>query len=193
VPDTENHIHQNNHPVTEASVVAVSVDGKHRFSKTPRLSIILTRGHGIEGDAHFGPFVRHRYLARRNPTAANLRQVHLIPSELFDELRTRGFYIRPGNLGENITTMGLDLECLPLGTVLRLGASAIVRLTGLRTPCVLINRFEAGLNDELRNGLLGPRFRAGVMAVVLDGGEVSPGDPIRAVLPASPHLALPPL
>jgi MOSC domain-containing protein YiiM len=191
VPETENH--QNKYPATEGSVVAVSIDGKHRFSKTPRLSISMTRGHGIEGDAHYGPFVRHRYLARRNPTAANLRQVHLIPSELFNALRTRGLEVHPGNLGENITTMGLDLECLPLGTMLRLGASATVRLTGLRTPCVLIDRFEGGLKDELRNGPLGPRFRAGVMAVVSEGGEVSPGDSIRAVLPAPPHLALPPL
>jgi MOSC domain-containing protein YiiM len=191
VLEAENH--QNNHPVMEGTVVAVSIDGKHRFSKMPRLSISLTRGHGIKGDAHYGPFVRHRYLARRDPTAANLRQVHLIPSELFDALRTRGFDIRPGNLGENITTVGLDLECLPLGTMLRLGASATVRLTGLRTPCVLIDRFEAGLKDELRGGLLEPRFRAGVMGVVSEGGEISPGDPIRAVLPAPPHLPLPPL
>lgn len=193
MPKTENHIHQNIHPVTEGSVVAVSVEGKHRFSKTPRLSISLTRGQGVEGDAHYGSFVRHRYIARRDPTAANLRQVHLIRSELFDALRTRGFDIRPGMLGENVTTRGLDLECLPLGTVLRLGGSATIRLTGLRTPCVLIDRFEAGLRDELRNGLLGPRFRAGVMAVVSDGGEVSPGDLLSVVLPAPPHLALPPL
>jgi hypothetical protein len=90
VPETENHIR------TEGSVVAVSIDGKHRFSKMPRSSISLTKGHGIEGDAHYGPFVRHRYLARRDPTAANLRQVHLIASELFDALRTRGFEVRPG-------------------------------------------------------------------------------------------------
>ena len=191
MPETENKIHQY-HPVTEGSVVAVSIDGKHRFSKTPRLSISLTRGLGIEGDAHYGPFVRHRHLARRDPTAPNLRQVHLVPSELFDALRTRGFEVRPGNLGENITTTGLDLECLPLGTMLCLGASATVRLTGLRTPCVLIDRFEAGLTDELRNGI-GPRFMAGVMAIVLDGGEVAPGDQIRAALPAPPHLVLPPL
>lgn len=191
--ETEYQIHQHDHPATEGSVVAVSIDGKHRFSKTPRLSINLTKGHGIEGDAHYGPFVRHRYLARRAPTAPNLRQVHLIPSELFDALRTRGFQVYPGNLGENITTMGLYLECLPLGTMLRLGASATVRLTGLRTPCVLIDRFEAGLKDELRNGPLGLRFRAGVMAVVSEGGEVSAGDSIRAVLPTPPHLALPPL
>jgi MOSC domain-containing protein YiiM len=153
----------------------------------------LTSGYGIEGDAHYGPFVRHRYLARRNPKAPNLRQVHLIPSELFDALRTSGFDVRSGDLGENITTIGLDLECLPLGTMLRLGASATLKLTGLRTPCVLIDRFKAGLKDRLHGGSHGPRFRAGVMAIVSEGGAVSPGDRIRAVLPAPPHLALPPL
>jgi MOSC domain-containing protein YiiM len=171
----------------------VSIDGKHRFSKTSRLSITLTSGHGIEGDAHYGPFVRHRYLARRDPKAPNLRQVHLIPSELFDALRTSGFEVRPGDLGENIATVGLDLECLPLGTVLMLGASATHELTGLRTPCVLIDRFKFGLKNRLQGGAAGPRFRAGVMAIVTEGGEVSLGDRIRAVLPAPPHLALPSL
>jgi MOSC domain-containing protein YiiM len=185
---------------TEAAVrsrarrlVAVSVDGKHRFTKTTRRFITLTAGHGVERDAHYGPFVRHRYLARRNPRAPNLRQVHLIPSELFDALRTSGYDVCSGDLGENITTVGLDLEGLPLGTVLRIGASANVQLTGLRTPCVLIDRFKAGLKDWLRSGMSGPPFRAGVMAMVSEGGEVSAGDPIRAVLPAPLRLALPPL
>jgi MOSC domain-containing protein YiiM len=174
-------------------VVAVSIDGKHRFSKTSRLSITLTIGHGIEGDAHYGPFVRHRYLARRDPKTPNLRQVHLIASELFDALRTSGFDVGSGDLGENITTIGLNLERLPLGTMLRLGASATLKLTGLRTPCVLIDRFKAGLKDRLQGGPHGPRFRSGVMAIESEGGEVSPGDPIRPVLPTPPHLALPPL
>ena len=174
-------------------MVAVSIDGKHRFSKTSRLSIKLTRGHGIEGDAHCGTYVRHRYLARRNPGAQNLRQVHLIPSELFAALKVAGFEVRPGDLGENIATVGLDLECLPLGTVLRLGASATLELTGLRTPCVLIDRFRPGLKDRLQGGAAGPRFRAGVMAIVREGGEVWPGDRISAVVPAPPYLALPPL
>ena len=174
-------------------MVAVSVDGKHRFSKTSRLSIALTSGHGIEGDAHYGPFVRHRYLARRNPKAPNLRQVHLIPSELFDALRTSGFEVHPGDLGENIATVGLDLESFALGTILQLGASATLELTGLRTPCVLIDRFKSGLKKRLEGGAAGPRFRVGVMAVVTQGGDVSPGDRIKAVLPAPPHLALPPL
>jgi MOSC domain-containing protein YiiM len=160
VPESKIRHPEQQDPFPEGAVVAVSVDGKHRFSKTSRLSITLTSGHGIEGDAHYGPIVRHRYLARRNPTAPNLRQVHLIPSELFDALRSPGLEVRPGDLGENVTTVGLDLECLPLGTVLVLGASATLELTGLRTPCVLINRFKSGLKDCLQGGATGPRFRA---------------------------------
>jgi MOSC domain-containing protein YiiM len=193
VPEPELQLPDKQHPVQKGAVVAVSIDSKHLFSKTARPSIILTAGYGIEGDAHYGRFVRHRYLARRNPKAPNLRQVHLIPSELFDALRKFGFDVRAGDLGESITTIGLDLECLPLGTVLRLGASATLELTGLRTPCVLIDRFKAGLKDRLQGGVPGPRYRAGVMAVVSEGGEVARGDSIRAFLPAPPHLNLPPL
>ena len=180
-------------PVLRGSVVAVAIDAKHRFSNTPRLSVILTRGHGIEGDAHYGQFVRHRYLARRNPRAPNLRQVHLIPSELFDALRNSGCDVGPGELGENITTAGLDLETLPRNTQLRFGTSANIRLTGLRTPCVLIDRFKSGLRGQLLDTTPNPRFRAGVMAVVSEGGEISQGDPIRAILPDRPHLLLPQL
>lgn len=177
----------------EGQVVAVSTDGKHRFSKTVRPSIMLTAGHGIEGDAHCGPFVRHRYLARRNPKAPNLRQVHLIPSELFGSLRSAGFEVHAGELGENVTTAGLDLERLPLGTVLRIGGSAVLELTGLRTPCILIDRFEAGLKSRLLGGSGKPLFKAGVMAIVTEGGTVVPGDTIRAILPSRPHLDLPAL
>jgi MOSC domain-containing protein YiiM len=180
-------------PVLRGSVVALAVDGKHRFSKSPRLSVILTTGHGVEGDAHYGALVRHRYLARQNPGAPNLRQVHLMPSELFDALRNSGFDVSPGELGENITTAGLDLETLPLNTELRIGTSANIRLTGLRTPCILIDRFKSGLKGRLLDAALNPPFRAGVMAVVSKGGEISPGDPIRAILPDRPHLPLPAL
>lgn len=130
---------------------------------------------------------------RRNPRAPNLSQVHLIPSELFDALRKSGFYVSPGDLGENITTAGLDLETLPLNTQLRIGTSANIRLTGLRTPCVLIDRFKAGLKSRLRAETPSPPFRAGVIAIVSEGGEISQGDPIHAILPDRPHLPLPPL
>ncbi|MEY9418006.1 MOSC domain-containing protein YiiM [Bradyrhizobium japonicum] len=101
--------------------------------------------YGVEGDAHAGEFVRHRYLARRHPRLPNLRQVHLLPCELFDDLQGAGFAVAPGELGENITTAGLNLEEMPLGTRIELGPTAIVELTGLRTPCVLIDRFRTGL------------------------------------------------
>lgn len=171
-------------------VVAVCASPKHRFSKTSRLSITLVAGLGIEGDAHSGPFIRHRYLARRNPRAPNMRQVHLIPVELLQDLAETGYEVGPGDLGENVTTSGLDLEALPLHTELLIGG-ATIRLTGLRTPCVLIDRFKAGLKARLSAEAFGPPFRAGVMAIVTEGGPVVPGDDIRAILPAPPRRALP--
>ncbi|WP_245350517.1 MOSC domain-containing protein [Bradyrhizobium sp. UFLA03-84] len=122
-----------------------------------------------------------------------MRQVHLIPRELLDALRIGGYDVSPGDIGENITTSGLDLESLPLDTELRIGATTVIRLTGLRTPCVLIDRFQAGLKNRLLNGMPGPPFRAGVMAVVSVGGVIAPKDPIKAILSQAPHLRLPPL
>ncbi len=129
-------------PVT-GRVVGLAIAPRHRFSKLARESLDLLEGLGAEGDAHAGSFVRHRYLARRQPKMPNLRQVHLIPSELLHVLRADGYEVRSGDLGENIMTAGLDLEALPLGTILKLGAEATVELTGLRTPCVLIDRIQA--------------------------------------------------
>jgi MOSC domain-containing protein YiiM len=174
-------------------VAAVSLAPKHSFSKAPQLSIMLVADYGIEGDAHAGPFVRHRYLARRNPRAPNLRQVHLIPIEIFSVLWQAGHDVRPGDLGENIATTGLNLEKLPLGAELRFGAGATVRLTGLRTPCVLIDRFQAGLKKLLLAPTPGEPLRAGVMAVVIRGGEIAPGDRIEVSLPNEPHEPLLPL
>ena len=148
----------------------------------------------MEGDAHAGPFVRHRHLARRHPKMPNLRQVHLIPSELFQALRADGYELRPGDLGENILTAGLDLEALPLGTILKLGAEAAIELTGLRTPCVLIDRFKPGLKRRMLVEEYGrPRFRCGVMAVVRSSGRISTGDAIAVRLPSEPLKSLPAL
>jgi MOSC domain-containing protein YiiM len=135
-------------PAIEGTVVAVSADRRHNFSKHLRREIMLVEDHGVEGDAHAGPYVRHRYLARRHPRLPNLRQVHLIPRELFEFFEVAGYDVSPGALGENITTVGLDLERLPLGTLVRLGQTAVVELTGLRTRCVLIDRFRTGLKEE---------------------------------------------
>jgi MOSC domain-containing protein len=178
----------------EGTVVAVAADRGHHFSKPSQDRIVLVEGHGVEGDAHAGAFVRHRYLARRQPRLPNLRQVHLIPSELFASLLDAGFEVDAGDLGENITTAGLDLERMPLGTLIELGPTAIIELTGLRTPCLLIDRFRAGLKRHVLSSTeTDPPFKCGVLGVVRAGGSVAPGDAARVRLPITSCRALPAL
>ncbi len=174
----------------EGRVVAIAADRGHHFSKPTQDRIILVEGHGVEGDAHAGPFVRHRYLARRWPRLPNLRQVHLIPSELFPSLLEAGFGVGAGDLGENVTTAGL----MPLGTLIELGPSAVVELTGLRTPCILVDRFRAGLKRQvLSSAETGPAFKSGVLGVVRAGGPVVAGASARVRLPSSSFRTLPAL
>ncbi len=175
-----------------STILAVSLSPRHGFSKVPQSSIRLLTGLGVEGDAHCGATVQHVYLKRKNATAPNRMQVHLLQSELFCDLLSAGQPLAPGQLGENVTTAGIDLLRLPLGTCLRLGAEAVVELTGLRTPCRQIEAFQPGLLKELLDGNAPPKRRgkAGVMAIVLRGGICHPGDPIRAILPGGPHLPL---
>ena len=173
-------------------VVAVAGSGTHGFSKQTAPLIRLVEGLGVEGDAHFGTTVQHLSRKRRHPDEPNLRQVHLIHAELFDELREGGYRVLAGDLGENVTTCGLDLLGMPVGTVLLLGDAAEVRLTGLRNPCVQIERFRPGLLEQVVHRDAGGSLvrKAGVMAVVRRGGEVRPGDPVTVVLPEPPHHAL---
>ena len=175
-----------------SSVLAVSLRRGHHFSKTPALSIRLLTGLGVEGDGHSGTTVQHLSRKRFNPTLPNLRQVHLIQAELFDELRVKGFVVAPGDLGENVTTLGIDLLGLPTGTRLTLGETATIEITGLRNPCIQIDRFQPGLMaatlDKDAEGKL--IRKAGVMAIVLAGGDVRPGDPITVTLPAGEHRPL---
>ncbi|HEU4512413.1 MAG TPA: MOSC domain-containing protein [Nocardioidaceae bacterium] len=178
-----------------AHVTSVNVSAVHSFSKEPVLEARLLEGLGMEGDAHCGTTVRHRYDRRKNPDRPNLRQVHLIGTELFDELAQHGHALRPGDLGENLTTTGIDLLGLPVGAVLRLGDEAAVQLTGLRTPCSLIDSLQPGLMRRMWDvDEAGRRTRrAGVMAVVSTGGTVRPGAPVSVVLPPGQHVALPPV
>lgn len=176
-------------------VLAVHRSASHTFSKVAEDAITLVEGHGVEGDAHAGARVKHRSHAARDPDKPNLRQVHLLQAELFDELVERDFPVFPGDLGENITTRGVDLLALPAGTLLRLGPHAEVEITGLRNPCSQIDRFRAGLMaavlDRDASGQL--VRKSGVMAVVRRGGLVRPGDNILLQLPAPPHHALAPV
>ena len=177
------------------SVVAVSSRIGHHFSKTPCLSIRLLTGLGVDGDAHMGVTVKHRSRVRRDPTQPNLRQVHLIHAELFNELRSKGFAVKPGDLGENVTTEGIELLALPTGTRLQLGASAVVEITGLRNPCIQLDRFQQGLMaatlDRAADGSL--VRKTGVMSIVIADGDVRPGDAIGIEMPAKPHRPLQPV
>ena len=173
-------------------VCAVARSNGHTFGKAVEDRIRLLAGLGVEGDAHHGRTVQHRSRVARDPTQPNLRQVHLIHAELHDELRAQGFEVAPGQMGENVTTRGIDLLGLPTGTLLRLGPSAVVELTGLRNPCVQLDRFQAGLMSAVldRDGDGRLVRKSGVMAVVVTGGVVRPGDEIGVELPPAPHAPL---
>lgn len=175
-----------------AEVLAVHADLAHRFSKNTTGQVELLAGLGVAGDAHLGAMVQHRSRVRADPTQPNLRQVHLMHQELFDWLENRGFSVNPGALGENITTTGVDLLNLPRGTMLHLGESAMVEVTGLRNPCAQIEAFMPGLLKELVGYDDGGALvrRAGIMGVVRHGGTVRGGDRIGIVLPKEPHEKL---
>jgi MOSC domain-containing protein YiiM len=174
-----------------AEVVAVSAKPRHGVDKTNRAVIRLLAGQGVEGDAHCGATVKHRSRWRRDPSQPNIRQVHLLHAELFEELAGQGFAVTPGLMGENVTTRGIDLLGLPAGAILRLGEAAKVRVTGLRNPCYQLDRLQQGLmaaclerrGDDLIR-------KAGVMGVVLTGGEVRAGDRIAVELPEGPRTPL---
>ncbi len=176
-------------------VVAVSSSGWHGFTKPTRDSIRLLTGLGVEGDAHAGTTVKHRSRVRRDPTQPNLRQVHLIHEELHDELRAMGFRVATGTIGENVTTRSIDLLGLPRGTLLHLGASAVVEITGLRNPCIQLDRYQPGLMAAvLGRDESGELVRkAGIMAIVRADGSIRTGDLIEVELPPGPHQRLAPV
>ena len=173
-------------------VIAVNTSLMHTFSKTETSQIKLLAGLGVEGDAHCGVTVKHRSRVARDPTQPNLRQVHLIHAELFDELAVLGFAVSPGQMGENIATRHLNLLALPVNTELHIGASAIVKLTGLRNPCEQLNQFQTGLMSAVLGRTPEGKLirKAGVMGVVIASGVVSPGGAIAVKLPAVPHRML---
>jgi MOSC domain-containing protein YiiM len=173
----------------------VSRSPGHGFSKANQPAIRLVVGLGIDGDAHAGTTVKHRSRVAKDPTQPNLRQVHLIHAELHEELHEKDFSVGPGEMGENVTTRGIDLLALPTGARLHLGQSALVEVTGLRNPCVQLDRFRKGLMKAVlgRDPNGGIVRKAGIMAVVLGTGNVRPGDPIRVEMPPEPHRPLEPV
>jgi len=176
-------------------VEAVHRSASHTLTKPGQRSVRLLAGLGVEGDAHMGSTVKHRSRVARDPTQPNLRQVHLIHAELLDELRAGGFTVTAGEMGENITTRGVDLLGLPTGARLHLGAEAVVEITGLRNPCAQLDRLRPGLMAAVLDRDAQGRLirKAGIMGIVLTSGEVRPVDPIRVDLPPEPHRPLAPV
>lgn len=175
----------------EPQVISVQSGGNHDFSKAPKRAIRLIENFGVEGDAHAGPTDQHLYHIRKFGEQPNLRQVHLIASEFFEDVEREGHSVVPGDLGENIATRNVDLLNLPTGSQLRIGAEAVIELTGLRNPCAQIDRFQPGLLKHcVTTTADGVQRKAGVMSIVLKGGIVQPGDPITIELPPLPHEPL---
>ena len=181
--------------MTAAYIQSVASDGTHRFSKQPAESLTLIAGMGVAGDAHAGVTVKHRSRVARDPSQPNLRQLHLLHAEIFEELAPHGFTLKPGDIGENVTTRGIDLLGLGTGTRLCLGREAIVEITGLRNPCAQLDHFQPGLMAAMlgRDAGGGLIRKSGVMAIVLQGGVLRAGDPIIILPPAGPHRALQPV
>ena len=177
-------------PDLSGSVLAVHRSGEHTFSKQTVDAVTLLPGLGVDGDAHLGARVKHRSRVAADPNQPNLRQIHLVMSELLDEVVAAGHQVAPGQLGENVTTTGLDLIGLPVGSMLRLGDTALVALTGLRNPCKQIRSIGDGVLrmmfvDGGRYGRPGEQVgRTGVMGVVVAGGVVRSGDPVKVRYPA---------
>jgi MOSC domain-containing protein YiiM len=173
-------------------VIAVSRSAQNTFSKSNQDKIFLQAGLGVEGDAHFGETVKHRSRVAVDPSQPNLRQVHLIHAELHDELQAAGFAISPGQMGENVTTRGIDLLSLPTGTRLYLGDAAVVELTGLRNPCTQLDQLQSGLMSAVLGRDADGKIirKAGVMGIVIESGEIRPGEFIRIELPLEPHQPL---
>ena len=178
--------------MTTGKIISVASDTGHSFSKITKSEITLIAGQGVLGDAHCGTTVKHRSRVAKDPSQPNLRQVHLIHSELFDEVAGQGLEVSPGQMGENITTRGLDLLAMPQGTRLHLGADAVIGITGLRNPCSQIEKFQSGLlkacldKDEQGNLIR----KSGVMSIVIQGGIVSQDDTIKVILPEGEHKPL---
>ncbi|MBQ0822369.1 MOSC domain-containing protein [Microvirga sp. HBU67558] len=175
-----------------AFVTAVSASPSHSFSKPNQDVIRLLAGLGVEGDAHLGTTVKHRSRVAKDPNQPNLRQVHLIHAELHDELREAGFDVRAGAMGENVTTRGIDLLGLPTGARLLIGDRAVIEVTGLRNPCVQIDRFQKGLMKAVlgRDAHGNLVRKSGIMGVVVEDGEVRAGDAVRLELPSGPYRPL---
>jgi MOSC domain-containing protein YiiM len=145
----------------------------------PLEAIELVVNSGVDGDYHSGPMVRHRYLARKDPAQPNVRQVLLVDTTMLASLAANGIVLGPGMMGENLVLDGVSVMEWAIGTIVQVG-DARLEVTEVRTPCRQLN----GMHPDLLAAVSardGGRPNAGVFARVLDGGRVTPGDPVRIV------------
>ena len=178
--------------MSDATVIAVASDSGHNFSKPTTPAITLIAGFGVQGDAHGGKTVQHLSDKKKNPQAPNLRQVHFMHAELFEELGAKGIMVLPGQMGENIVTRGIDVLGLPQGAEFHFPSGAIVEITGLRSPCKKLNTIHPDLLkavvEKRADGSVNKK--TGVMSIVLKGGDIREGDNIKVVLPKGKHIPL---
>jgi MOSC domain-containing protein YiiM len=173
-------------------VHAVSLSDRHSIRKFNRSYIDIIAGFGVQGDAHAGKKVKHRYIAKKDPDRPNYRQVHLISLEIYRELQQKGFNIHPGEMGENITCSGIDIMNLPTHTILKIGDEVALQVTGMREPCSLLNQIQGGLMKAtlVKSGQGELIRKAGIMTVALSGGIVTPDDPIKVIFPEKPYVKM---
>lgn len=164
----------------QGSIKTVCKKSEPKLPKFPVEEIHLIENHGVEGDYHAGEFIRHRYLARKDPTRPNHRQVLITDTSIYQTLANQGFQIDHGMLGENIVMEGVNVMVLPIGSKLTIN-EAILEITEIREPCYQLNDMHPGLQDAVMPDRNNEKtWNAGMMAIVLQGGSVKPGDKFQA-------------
>ena len=168
------------------NVIAVCKKSEPGIPKIEVEAICLLENYGIEGDYHAGKFVRHRYLARKDPTVPNVRQVLLIDTSILSNLAEQDIHLEPGMMGENLILDGISVMDLPLGTQLEVG-EVTLEMTEIRNPCYQLNESHPELLKAVEKSGSGLDARnAGIMARILKGGWVRQGDPVRVVSQTEP-------
>ncbi|MGD8253331.1 MAG: MOSC domain-containing protein [Syntrophobacterales bacterium] len=145
---------------SEGRIVAVSVSNRKGIKKSNLPEGKLLEDEGLDGDAHAGDW--HR-------------QVSLLAMESIDKIREKGLEVSPGDFAENITTSGLEIWELPMGTRLAVGSEALLEVTQIGKEC----HDRCAIFHQVGDCVMP---REGVFTRVVRGGTIRPGDEVR-VLP----------
>ena len=144
-----------------AKVVAVSVSDKKGMRKWNVASAVVVEGYGIEGDAH--------------ASADWHRQVSLLAMESIEKMRKAGLDVNPGDFAENVTTEGIDLVSLPIGTRVSIGADVVGEVSQIGKKC----HARCAIYEQAGDCVMP---KEGIFIKVVKGGTIAPGDPV-AVIP----------